>query len=82
VERALIFHRGGPLEVPLPDAPPEPAHDGGGGVTLPLGLTLEEVERRYLQAALGACEAGQGEHAARLGISRKTLWEKRKRYGV
>ena len=83
VERALIFHRGGPLEIPLPEEPAE-ADPGAAGaaVVLPLGLTLEEVERRYMEATLHASGAGQGEQAARLGISRKTLWEKRKRYGV
>jgi len=81
VERALIFHRGGRLDVPVPDHPADPLA-GDGGVSLPLGLTLEEVERRYLEATLAARDAGQGMHAAGLGISRKTLWEKRKRYGV
>jgi DNA-binding NtrC family response regulator len=82
VERALIFHRGGPLEVSVPDRPAEPVNPGAGTVPLPLGLTLEEVERRYLEATLAASAAGQGEQAVRLGISRKTLWEKRRRYGV
>ncbi|HEX2211162.1 MAG TPA: sigma 54-interacting transcriptional regulator, partial [Longimicrobium sp.] len=81
IERALIFHRGGALEVPLPQEPQESA-SGPGFVSLPAGLTLEEVERRYLEATLAASSAGQGEHAARLGISRKTLWDKRRRYGV
>jgi DNA-binding NtrC family response regulator len=82
VERALIFHGGGPLEVPPPQEAPEPSAGGPGAVPLPLGLTLGEVERRYVEATLAGSEAGQGEHAARLGISRKTLWEKRKRYGA
>lgn len=80
VERALIFHRAGPLEVCVPDVPAE----GGGAaeVGLPLGLTLEEVERRYLEQSLQAWPLGSGELAVRLGISRKTLWDKRRRFGL
>ncbi|HET9982476.1 MAG TPA: sigma-54 dependent transcriptional regulator [Longimicrobiales bacterium] len=82
VERAVIFHDGGPIEV-LPPAEPGQAAAVGAGVALELGLTLEEVERRYLEATL---ERHRGEDfeaiAQRLGIARKTLWEKRKRYGL
>ena len=45
-------------------------------------LTLDEVERRYVAATLRAVHGNQTEAAARLGISRKSLWEKRKRYGM
>ncbi len=44
--------------------------------------TLEEMERRYVAATLRAVHGNQTEAAARLGISRKALWEKRKRYGM
>jgi two-component system response regulator AtoC len=44
--------------------------------------TLDEVERRYVAATLRAVGGNQTEAAARLGISRKALWEKRKRYGM
>src|SRR6185295_11478010 len=43
--------------------------------------TLDEMERRYVAATLRAAGGNQPEAAARLGISRKALWEKRKRYG-
>jgi DNA-binding NtrC family response regulator len=80
VERALIFHRGGPLEV----HPPLRGADTGDGLALsvPLGASLEEVERRYLAAVLEAFPAALATVAERLGISRKTLWEKRRRYGL
>jgi len=44
--------------------------------------TLDDVERRYVAATLRAVHGNQTEAAARLGISRKALWEKRKRYGM
>jgi two-component system, NtrC family, response regulator HydG len=44
--------------------------------------TLEEVERRYIELTLQAAKGNQTRAAAILGISRKALWEKRKRYGL
>ena len=43
---------------------------------------LAESERSYLQAVLQRFEGKVGSAAAALGISRKTLWEKSKRYGL
>jgi DNA-binding NtrC family response regulator len=84
VERALIFHETDPFEV----RPPIESLDRVDGVPtsddlrLEQGLTLDEVERRYITAALSETRAELGELAQRLGISRKTLWEKRRRYGL
>ena len=44
--------------------------------------TLDEVERRYIAATLRLARGNQTEAARLLGISRKALWEKRKRYGL
>jgi DNA-binding NtrC family response regulator len=44
--------------------------------------TLEDVERRYIQLTLVQARGNQTRAAAILGISRKALWEKRKRYGL
>jgi DNA-binding NtrC family response regulator len=44
--------------------------------------TLDEVERRYIAATLRLVRGNQTEAARLLGISRKALWEKRKRYGL
>ena len=82
VERALIFHRApGPLEV-HPSAADAGSPPQGDAFCIGLGSTLEEVERRYLEAVLAAGAAEPGSVAARLGISRRTLWEKRRRYGL
>jgi DNA-binding NtrC family response regulator len=44
--------------------------------------TLDEVERRYIVATLQFTRGNQTTAAKILGISRKALWEKRKRYGL
>ena len=44
--------------------------------------SLEELERRYLAIILREVNDNQTRAAAILGISRKALWEKRKRYGL
>ena len=44
--------------------------------------TLNEVERRYIAATLRHTRDSQTDAARILGISRKALWEKRKRYGL
>ena len=44
--------------------------------------TLEQVERRYIELVLRDVKGSQTRAAAILGISRKALWEKRKRYGI
>ena len=60
--------------------------DVGGGESvggLPtMAEFLAEAERSYLQAVLQRFEGKVGSAAAALGISRKTLWEKSKRYGL
>ena len=81
VERALIFHRDGPLVVRPPAV--ETAEDGQAGIHIPYGVGLEELERRYLHAMMEHQRNGElNELAAQLGISRKTLWEKRRRHGL
>jgi two-component system response regulator HydG len=84
VERALIFQEDRPFEVTPPPGVVN-ALDGApslGDLVLEHGLTLDEVERRYIMASLSEARPELGELARRLGISRKTLWEKRRRYGL
>jgi DNA-binding NtrC family response regulator len=70
LERSLVLADGGSLEVPAPaDLEPRPR-------------TLEEVEREEIRRALRYTRGHQGRAADLLGISRKTLWEKRRRYGL
>lgn len=44
--------------------------------------SLAEVEKEQIEAALAYTRGHQGQAAELLGISRKTLWDKRKRYGI
>lgn len=44
--------------------------------------TLQEVERRYIALTLGRVHGHQTRAATILGISRKSLWEKRRRFGL
>jgi two-component system, NtrC family, response regulator AtoC len=87
IERALIFREPGPLRVPPPPrgGPREEGDDllEGPSLRIPLDATLEEAERRFVTQVL---ESRKGDDlqdvAASLGISRKSLWEKRKRWGL
>ena len=71
LERSLVLHDAGPLEV----EPPEDLEEGRP-------RTLLEVELREIRRALAYTRGHQGRAAELLGISRKALWEKRKRYGI
>jgi two-component system response regulator HydG len=54
----------------------------GDAETLARRPTLDQVERRYVAATLRHVRGNQTEASRLLGISRKALWEKRKRYGL
>ena len=44
--------------------------------------TIEDLERQYITLVLSEVKGNQTDAAAILGISRKALWEKRKRYAL
>jgi len=85
IERALIFAEGPLIGVEhLPNQPVSstaPAAGAESGSGLPVGLTLKELEERYIAETLERID-GIAEAADALGISRKSLWERRKRYGL
>jgi len=58
---------------------------GGGPDLIQAGVqeswTLEQLERHYVQAVIDDCDGNFSRAARILGISRKALLEKRKRYG-
>jgi len=54
-----------------PDAPEEPAL--AGDVAIPVGLTLDEAIRRYVDATVSACDGNKTEAAKRLGVGRNTI---------
>jgi two-component system, NtrC family, response regulator AtoC len=53
-----------------------------GGLIVPLGLTLEELERRYIEATMAASDGQVAKAAEVLGVTRKVLWARRKSLGL
>lgn len=79
MEHALIFAKGPAL---LPEDFPEIVR-AAGNTSHPSSLrSLEDVEREAIHATLEETHYKIGRAAEILGISRKTLLEKRKRYGL
>lgn len=72
LERAMIQHRG---RAPLRPEPPADAEAGRP-------RTLREVERLEILRALAFTRGHQGRAAELLGISRKSLWERRRRFEI
>ena len=64
----------------LADVAPSPERIAGGHTAD--RPTLDELERRYVAFVLRETKGNQSRAAAVLGISRKALWQKRKRYGI
>jgi DNA-binding NtrC family response regulator len=81
VERAALFTPAG--EVPPQALPPElreqPATLWAGRDRRP---SLSDVEQAYIRFVLESVANSQTRAAALLGISRKALWAKRRRYGI
>ena len=81
VERAALMTPSG--EVPPGALPPgvleQPATLWAGRERRP---TLKDVELAYIRYVLEAVKGNQTRAAKLLGISRKALWEKRRRYGL
>ncbi len=80
LERAIVFHRAEVLEPEyFPDNIRASAVGSAAGAG---GRSLEEVEKEVIGATLEATRYKISQAAAVLGISRKTLLEKRKKYGL
>ncbi len=69
LERAVVMSDGGDLDPAPPRQQERPR-------------SLAETERRQIERALAYARGHQGRAAELLGISRKTLWQKRRRYGL
>jgi DNA-binding NtrC family response regulator len=81
MERAALYATG---EAVLPSALPpsileQPATMWAGRERRP---SLKDVEQTYIRYVLDQVGGSQTKAAAVLGISRKALWEKRRRYGI
>ena len=90
LERAVVFSRPGrgaaaaKSDLLEPENFPENMRAAASGAASPVaGLrSLEEVEREVIAATLEATHYQISRSAEALGISRKTLLEKRKKYGL
>jgi len=71
LERGMILAEGGPVDPPQPE-----------GLMETRPRPLLEVEKEQIRNALAYTRGHQGKAAELLGISRKALWEKRRRYGI
>jgi len=87
IERAMIFTNGPVLK--RSDLPSLGQRDGTPArglkkkaFELAKGLTLADAEREYIRLTLEATDGDIQRAAEILGISRKNLWEKRKKYGL
>jgi two-component system response regulator AtoC len=81
LERALVFSDGDVIGL---ESLPEAVRSAASGVPSALtGLrSIEELEREAIAATLEATRYKISKSAEILGISRKTLLEKRKKYGL
>ncbi len=81
VERALVTCKSGVLtadDLAFLRAAPAPA----AGLSMPAGLSLQELEKQYIAATLQRLEGNVKATADALGIDRSTLYEKIKRYEI
>jgi DNA-binding NtrC family response regulator len=87
IERALIFADGDVLQpehLPALTSVEGPATNGHSpnGHAIGRGLSLAEVEKEYIKQTLEHLDGDIQRAAVSLGISRKSLWERRKRHGL
>jgi DNA-binding NtrC family response regulator len=87
IERAVVFCRESritPEHLPpgLRDAPGVAAPSSAARPAEPLRRAVERAEIETIRAALATTDGRRNEAAEILGISRKTLWEKIKAYGI
>ena len=86
IERAMIFSQSTYIDAHNLALTPIEEHEevepNDGKFRFPIGASLEELERAYILHTLKITNASYAEISDLLGISKKTLWEKRKRYNL
>jgi DNA-binding NtrC family response regulator len=89
IERAMIFAEGTELkpadlpELSTLEITQRPTDfDTASAFPIPKGVSLADAEREYIRLTLDHCDGSVQRAAETLGISRKNLWEKRKKYGL
>jgi len=82
----MIFARGNTITgEDLTLAPPGrlgEMHSAGEAFQFPMGRSLKDLEKAYIQRTLEINDSSYADIASSLGISKKTLWDKRKRYNL
>ena len=86
LERAMIFTEGPRIQASdLTLSTPEQGdavYLMGSAFQFPLGRSLKDLERAYIRRTLEENYSSYADIADSLGISKKTLWDKRKRYNL
>ncbi|NBB74339.1 MAG: response regulator [Bacteroidetes bacterium] len=86
LERAMIFTEGPRIQASdLTLSTPEQGdaiYLMGNAFQFPLGRSLKDLERAYIRRTLEENDSSYADIADSLGISKKTLWDKRKRYNL
>lgn len=86
LERAMIFSQGNRIDaedlILSSSLGLDEISSVNGRFQFPTGRSLEELERAYILHILESRKDSYAEIADVLGISKKTLWEKRKRYNL
>ena len=84
VRRAFIMAESDELDVDLlaPQVSPGGDMGAGGQITVPVGETLAEADRRLILATLERCKGVKKQAAAVLGISPKTLYNRLEEYAA
>ncbi len=83
IERAVLLCQGEYISATdLPHAVQGAEGEELPGVAVPSGMTLREVEREVIVQTLEETEGNRTQTARILGISRKTLQNKLKEYGI
>ncbi|MBD3371453.1 MAG: response regulator [Candidatus Coatesbacteria bacterium] len=84
IERLVVLSDGDEVHVRLEDLPDNVTAAEGSFLAQAVAkdLSLEELEKEYIQAVLAKTDGYKTKTAEILGINRKTLLEKRKRYDL
>lgn len=86
LERAMIFTAGPRIDaddlILVASDMIEEGPFANGAFRFPTGCSLEELEREYILHTLKNFDTSYSDIADVLGISKKTLWEKRRRYDL
>ncbi len=80
IERAVVLAHGS--EIDVEHLPPDVAGTAEAEPLRPLPVAMKEFERQYVLRALRMSNGARARAAELLGISRKSLWEKLKAYGI